>query len=235
MQELQPRQDLRGQSLPRGRPVLWLQRPLCRLLDRDRRAPLEAPALRQNQRSQSLPRGRPVLWLQRLLCRLLDRDRRAPLEAPGPGRTCGANRSRGASWSYGSYVSFVAFWTGIAGSPLRPLRSRLPLSPGRTWGANRSRGAGWSHGSNVSCVAFCTEIAGSPLRPQRSRLSLRPGYTLNALGTPRTCGTLCASFTLRAGWPRILAARREQDRHTDHNNRYDFLHPQSPASIYPQH
>ena len=43
-----------------------------------------------------------------------------------PGRTWGANRSRGAGWSYCSDVSFVAFWTGIAGSPLRPLRPACP-------------------------------------------------------------------------------------------------------------
>jgi hypothetical protein len=82
MQELQPRQDLLGQSVPRGRLVLVLQRPLCRLLDRDRREPLEPPALRQDLRGQSLPRGRLVLVLQRPLCRLLDRDRREPLEPP---------------------------------------------------------------------------------------------------------------------------------------------------------
>src|SRR5260221_3250985 len=91
MQHLQPRQDLRGQSLPRGRLVLLLQRLLCRLLDRDRREAPVGPALppvlepRQDLRGQSLPRGRLVLLLQRLLCRLLDRDRREPLEAPvGP-------------------------------------------------------------------------------------------------------------------------------------------------------
>jgi hypothetical protein len=81
--------------------------------------------------------------------------------------------------------------------PLWTLRSRLSLSPGRTCGANRSRGAGWSYCSNVSFVAFWTGIAGSPLWALRSRLSLSPGYALNALGTLRTCGTLCAGFTLR--------------------------------------
>jgi hypothetical protein len=40
-----------------------------------------------------------------------------------PGRTWGANRSRGAGWSYCSDVSCIAFCTGIARIPLRPLRS----------------------------------------------------------------------------------------------------------------
>ena len=104
----------------------------------------------------------------------------------------------------------------------------LPLLPLRPRRANGARRPCRARCSNLSLIALWTGIARSTLWPLWAlcaRLPLRPGYALHSLRALRTRRPLRASFSLRAGWPRFLTARREQDRQSDRRrDRHDLMH-----------